>query len=181
MPKKDNIKIFIVEIYIKRPMRNYPTNKIVYNNTDEIWSSDLADFLDYKTSNNKRRRYIPNIFDNFSKYLWTIPLKKNSQTITQEISNHLTKSERSPLKIKSDRGAEFYYSIFQNAENIQHYSRFTDKGPSIAERVVRTVSSLFNKPVFEKRNADWLSELPSVLKKYKNSIHSSTKMIPSKK
>ena len=34
------------------------------------------------------------------------------------------------------------------------------------------------KPVFEKGNADWISELPSVVNKYNNTIHSSTKMTP---
>ena len=28
------------------------------------------------------------------------------------------------------------------------------------------------------RNADWLGELPSVIKQYNNTIHSSTKMTP---
>ena len=32
-------------------------------------SFDLADFLDYKTSNNKGFRYIFIIIDNFSKYV----------------------------------------------------------------------------------------------------------------
>ena len=69
---------------------------------DEIWSSDLADMIDYKISNNKGFRYIFVIIDNFSKYLWCIPLKnKYSQTITDEFSNILTKSKRSPLKIKA--------------------------------------------------------------------------------
>ena len=83
--------------------------------------------------------------------------------------------------MESDRGAEFYNSIFQNflkSKNIQLYSRFTDKGPSIAERVIRTMRNLLEKPVFEKRNADWLSELPSVIKKYNSSVHNSTKMTP---
>ena len=103
---KDLTKIFIDEIYSKPPKKNYPTNKKVYNHIDEIWSIDLADFSDFKTSNNKGFRYIFVIFDNFSKYLWTIPLKsKKSQTITPEISSILTTSERSPLKIESDRGA----------------------------------------------------------------------------
>ena len=53
MVKKDLIKMFIDEIYPKPPMKNYPTNKIVYNHIDEIWSIDLADMIDYKTSNNK--------------------------------------------------------------------------------------------------------------------------------
>ena len=34
------------------------------------------------------------------------------------------------------------------------------------------------KPVFEIGKADWLSELPSVIKKYNNTIHHSTKMTP---
>ena len=120
--------------------------------------------------------------DNFSKYLWAIPLKNEySKTITDEFSNILTTSKRKPLKIESDRGTEFYNSIFHNIlklENKHHYSRFTDKGPDIAERVIRTLRNLFKKPVFLAGNADWLSELPSVIKQYYNTIHHSTKMTP---
>ena len=182
MIKKDLIKIFIDEIYSKPPRKNYPTNKIVYNHIDEIWSIDLADFSDYKTSNNKGFRYIFIVIDEFSKYLWDIPLKnKCSQTITNEFSSILTISKRKPNKLESDREAEFYNSIFQNflkLKNIHHYSRFTDKGASIAERVIRTIRSLLKKPVFEKGRADWISELESVIKKYNNTIHSSIKMTP---
>ena len=144
--KRDLTKIFIDEIYSKPPQKNYPTNKIVYNHIDEIWSIDLADMVDYKISNNKGFRYVFIVIDNYSKYLWAIPLKnKYSQTITNEFSNILIKSKRKPVKIKSDRGSEFYNSIFQNFlkfKNIHHYSRYTDKGPSIAERVIRTVRNL---------------------------------------
>ena len=45
--------MFIDEIYSKAPKKNYPTNKIVYNLIDEVWSIDLADMIDYKISNNK--------------------------------------------------------------------------------------------------------------------------------
>ena len=180
--KRDLIKIFIDEIYSKASKKNYETNKIVYNHIDEIWSIDLADMIDYKISNIKGFTSIFVIIDNFSKYLWSIPLKnKYSQTITNEFSNILTKSKRKPLRTESDRGSEFYKSIFQNflkSKNIQHYSRYTDKGPSIAERVIRTVRNLLKKPVFEKGNADWFSELSSVIKQYNNTIHSSTKVTP---
>ena len=73
--KRDLTKIFIEELYSKAPI--YPFNKITYNHIDEIWSIDLADFLDSKTSNNKGFRYKFAIIDNFSKYLCCIPLKKN--------------------------------------------------------------------------------------------------------
>ena len=105
--------MFIDEIYSSPPKRNYPTNKIVYNHSDEIWSIDLADMIDYKISNTKGFRYIFVIIDNFSKYLWAVPLKnKNSQTITNEFSNILTTSKRKPLKLESDRGSEWYNSVF---------------------------------------------------------------------
>ena len=100
---------FIDEIYSKPPLRNYPTNQIVHNHIDEIWSNGWADMIDYKISNNKGFRYILVIIDNFSKFLWAIPIKnKYSQTITNEVSNILSSSKRSPLKIESDRGAEFF-------------------------------------------------------------------------
>ena len=86
------------------------------------------------------------------------------------------------MKIESDRGTDFYNNIFQkflNSKNIHHYSRFTAKGPSIAELVIRSIRNLLKKPIFLPGNADWLSELGSVLKKYNNTIHSSLKMTPS--
>ena len=177
--KKDLTKKFFDEIYSKPPRKTYPTNKIIYSHVEEIWSIDLADMIDYKISFNKGFRYIFIIFDNLSKYLWAIPLKnKYCQTITQEFSKILTTLNRKPLKSESDRGTEFYKSLFQNflkSKNI-HYSRFTDKGPSIAELVIRTIRKFLKKPVFEKGNADWLSELSSVTKQHNNTIHSSTKM-----
>ena len=114
--------------------------------------------------------------------MWAIPLKnKYSQTITNEFSKILITSKRKPLKLESDRGSEFYKSIFQNflrSKNIHHYLRFPDKGPSIAERVIRTVRNLLKKPVFLAGNADWLSELASITKQNINSFHHSIKMTP---
>ena len=92
--------------------------------------------------------------------------------------NILTTSKRKPLKIESDRGTDFYNIIFQNflkLNNIHHCSRFPDTGPNIAERVIRTIRNLLKKPVFLAGNADWISELPSVVKKYINTIHHSKK------
>ena len=63
-------------------------------------------------------------------------------------------------------------------KNKHHFSRFTEKCPSIAERFIRTVRNLSKKLVFGKGNADWLNELPSVIKKYINTIHQSIKMTP---
>ena len=81
--------------------------------------------IDYNPSNNKGFRYIFIIIDNFTKYFWAFPFKnKYSQTITNEFSNILTKSKRKFLKLESDRGAEFYNSIFQNFLKVKEDSAF---------------------------------------------------------
>ena len=138
--------------------------------------------IDYKTSNNKWYKYIFIITVSFSEYTWAIPLKnKYGETIARQFSNILTTSNRSPLKIEIDRGKEWYISFFQNflqIKNLQHYSRCTDKGSSVAERMILAIKNLSEKPIFERRNANWLGELSSVNKQYFDTIHHSTKMTP---
>ena len=43
---------------------------------------------------------------------------------------------------------------------------------------MRSMRNLLRKPLLEKGRADWVSELPSVIKHYNNTIHSSIKMTP---
>ena len=71
-----------------------------------------------------------------------------------------------------------FFQKFLKNKNIHHYSRFTDKGPSIAERIIRTIRKIWKKPVFSAGNADWFSELPYVANKCNNTIHHSIKISP---
>ena len=180
--KKDLTKIFIDEIYSKPPKKNYPTNKTIIKSIDDTWSSDLLDMNDYVPKNNKGYRYILVVIDNFSKFGWTTPLKnKFSQSITDAFSEIIKSSNRKPNLLETDDGKEYVNKIFNeflNNNKIKRYSRYTDKGAVFAERFNKTIRNLLKKPVFEKGKADWLSELPSVIKKYNNTIHHSTKMTP---
>ena len=94
------------------------------------------------------------MFDIFTKRTWCIPLKKYGQTLTDEISNFLTASKRKPIKMASDRGTEYSNSVFQNLLNLNNmiqYSRFSDEGPVVAERVITTFHIFLKQPAFEKR------------------------------
>ena len=51
------------------------------------------------------------------------------------------------------------FQSFSKSKNINRYLGFTIKCPRKAERLFTTIK----KPVFEKGNADWISELPSVI------------------
>ena len=171
---------FIDEIYSKPPKKIYVTNKINIYHIDDTWSIDLLDLNDYGPKNNRGYRYCLIVIDNFSKYGWAIPIKnKNSQTIKDKFSHILDK--RKPKNLESDRGKEFYNSTFQNflkLNNINHYSRYTDKGPSIVERFNRTIRDMVKKPIFLKGNASWIDEIDSVINKYNNKIHSTIKLTP---
>ena len=180
MVKRDLTKIFVDEIYSKLPHKNYETNRTMIKSIDDTWSSDLLDMNDYGHKNNRSYRYILVVIDNFSKFGWTIPLNnKYSQSITDAFSQIFKTSRRKPNLLKTDDGKEYVnknFNEFLNNNIIKRYSRYTEKGAVFAERFNRTIHNLLKKPVFLATNADWLSELPSVIKQYNNTIHHSTKM-----
>ena len=123
MIKKDLTNIFIDEICSTPPRKKFPKIKIVYSHNDEIWSIDSAHFSDYKISKNRGYRFIFVIKDIFSKCLWAIQLKNNNnQTITQELSIILTNSKRLPVKLESDRGADFYNSLSHKISKLKIYN-----------------------------------------------------------
>ena len=122
------------------------------------------------------------MIDNFSKLGWKILLKNiYAQSITDAFSQIIKTSKRKPILLETDDGKEFKNKILNeifNNHNIKRYSRNTALGAVFAERFNRTLRNLLKKPVFSAGNADWFSELPSVIKQYNNTIHSSTKMTP---
>ena len=177
-----NIKIFINEIYSKPPRKNYATNKTDVYYIDDIWSLDILDLKDYGPENNRGYRYVLVTIDNFSKFGWTTPLKnKNAQTIKDSFENILISSKRKPNIIETDRGKEFYNTIFQeflNKNNIKLYSRNSSLGAVFAERFNRTIRDLLKRPVFEKGDGNWIDVLQTITNQYNNRIHSSTKLSP---
>ena len=177
-----NIKIFINEIYSKPPKKYYPTNKTDVYYTDETWSLDILDLKDYGSKNNRGYRYVLVVFDNFSKFGWTVLLEnKNAQTIKDSFENILISAKRKPNLIESDRGKEFNNNIFQdflNKNHIKLYSRNSSYGAVFAERINRTIRDLLKKPVSEKGDANWFDVLPTITKQYNNRVHSSTKLSP---
>ena len=177
-----NIKIFINEIYSKGTKKYYATNKTDAYYIDDIWSLDILDLKDYGPENNRGYRYVLVVIDNFSKYGWTIPLKnKNAQTTKDSFENILISSKRRPNLIESDRGKEFYNSIFQdflNKYNIKLYSRNSSYGAVFAERFNRTIRDLLKKIVFENGDANWIDVLQTITKQYNNRRHTSTKLSP---
>ena len=177
-----NIKIFMNQIYSKPHKKNYNTNKTDVYRIDDICSLDISDLKDYGPENNRGYRYNLVIIENFSKFVWTIPLKnKNAQTKKDFFENILLSSKRKLGLIESDRGNEINNSFFQgflNRNNIKIYSRNISFGAVFAERFNGTIRELLKKPVFKKKDGNWIEALPKVTKQYNNRIHLSTKLTP---
>ena len=176
-----NIKIFINEIYSKPPKKNYATNKTDVYHIDDIWSLENLDLIDYGSQNNRGYRYVLVTIDNFSKFGWTIPLKiKNAQTIRNSFENILISSKRSPNLIESDRGKEFYNSIFQdflNKNDIKFILEILLYVLFLLKDLI-VLSEIFLKIVFEQGDAKWIDVLPTITKQYNNREHTSTKLSP---
>ena len=74
---------------------------------------DILDIKDYGPENNRNYRCILVIIDNVSQFGWTVPLKKNSQTIKDSFENIITSSKRKPNLFEIDRCKEFSNINFQ--------------------------------------------------------------------
>ena len=112
----------------------------------------------------------------------TILLKnKYAQSITDAFSQIVKSSTRKQNLLETDDGKAYVNKIFNefmNNYNIKRYSRNTALGTVFAERFNRTIRNLLKKPIFKEGKASWISELSSVVKKFNNTVHNSTKMTP---
>ena len=106
---------------------------------------------------------------------------KYAQSVTDAFSQNIKTSRHKPNLLETDDRKEYVNKIFSeflNNHNIKRYSRNTAVGAVFAERFNRTLRNLLKKPIFLAGNADWLSEVSSVIKQYNNTIHHSIKMTP---
>ena len=148
---------------------------------DERWSIDLIDRSSLGKYN-KNYKFIFTIIDNHTKYAWAIPLKdKSGKSTTAAFKNLLETSKRKPHKIWSDRGKEFYNTIFLHylkEQNIQIYSTHSDLKAVFVERFNRTLLDLIKEPMYIEGKGNWLNHLDAALDKYNNRVHGTTKMTP---
>ena len=106
---------------------------------------------------------------------------KHAHSKTDAFFEILNSSNRKTNLLETDYGKEYVHKNFfdfLNNINIKRYSRYTDKGAAIAERFNRTILNILKKPVFLAGIADWISQLPSVIKQYNRTVHSSIKLKP---
>ena len=87
MTQKTN-KSFKDEIFCKPLKKNYTTNKTDVYHIDNIWSLGITELKDHGSEIDRGYRSVLVVFDTFSKFGWTVPLKKmlkQKQTLLKKL------------------------------------------------------------------------------------------------
>ena len=105
---------------LRRPILSREIKPILTSNPMEFLEIDLLDFskLDYDKQNNGFR-FVLNVIDIFSKFLWSFPLKNKSSSIVAFTLQNLFLSEGHPQILGSDNGTEFKSEVNELTEGVK--------------------------------------------------------------
>ena len=126
---------------------------------------------------NRGVKYLLAVIDILSKYGWLIPLKdKTGKSVASALKTIF--KERKPEKIWVDKGKEFYNKDVKDL--VELYSTEKEEKSSVVERWIRTMKEKMWKYFTDKNTNIYIDILPSLVKDYNNTRHSSIKMTPVK-
>lgn len=174
------IKKDVVSELHKPARRNFKRRRVIIKGLDDLWQADLADFKLYAREN-RGYKYILIVIDSFSKYLWTEPLKTKSASEVKDAMTKILKQGRSPRNLQTDAGKEFYNQSFKSLmqkHDVNHYSTYSVKKASIAERVIRTLKEKLYREFSLRGNYNWVTILDDLTKQYNEAKHRTIGMKP---
>lgn len=167
----------------KPTRKRFTRNRYVIDNIDDLWQADLNDMASIKQHNNGYV-YLLTVIDVFSKFAWSIPLKrKTGSEVSAAFKKIFNKSGRKPLNLETDKGKEFLNKVFQKflKENDVHFyhTHNPDIKACIVERFNRTLKSKMWRYFTMKNTYRYVSVLPKLMYAYNHTRHRSIRMAPS--
>ena len=152
--------------------KRFPTRSYKANGPNDLWQMDLMEMIPF-ASINKGYKYILNVVDVYSRYVWAIPIKTKTGV---EVANVLKPivSEYTPINIQTDQGKEFYNVSVQKlfkSYNINHYSVYSQFKAAIVERFNRTLRTKLNKYFIYKGKKVWFDVLDDIVHAYNTTKH----------
>lgn len=154
--------------------RNFHRRHVIMKDIDDLWQADLIDMHNIEKQNSNFK-FILIVIDTFSKYAWALPLKSKNKDDVFNAFKSLFKTGRHPKNLQTDLGTEFYNQKFKTlmkSFSINHYSTYSTKKASIAERLIRTIKSKLYKEFSLKGNYKWCDgTLDKIIFNYNNSNH----------
>lgn len=131
---------------------------------------------------NKGFRYILNVIDVFSKYLWSIPLKNKTGAVVVEAFKSIVKNSKTlPKFLWVDKGKEFYNQNMDrwlDGHNIKRYSTFGNHKSCVVERLNRTLKEKMWKRFTAENTRNWVTMIDNLVENYNKSFHTTIGMSP---
>ena len=165
----------------KPTQRHFPTLRVLVFGPDEQWAADLVDVQQLKR-HNKGVNYLLTVVDVFSKYAWVVPIKqKTGLQVASALTTLFKSSKRTPQKLQTDDGKEFYNRHVTNVlkENDVHlFFTSGDTKASVVERFNRTFKQRLYRYMTTYNTPNYLSALPALVDGYNASFHRSIGLAP---
>ena len=162
------------------------TNKpIVVSYPNERWSADLIDMNQYASSNSNNK-FILTVIDNFSKYVFAVPLKnKEAQTVTDGFERIVNQQAYNtyPSSIQTDNGTEFAGEFIDwckaNKIFIKKSLSYSPTSNSLVENFNNILRKMIREGFVRTNSFNWINYLEQYLVNRNNTPHSLTKHPPS--
>ena len=159
---------------------NFPRLKVIVNNLNEIWSSDLA-LVDKLAKYNRNVKYLLVADDCLSRYLRVEPLKTKYATETAKAFRNMIKHKQ-PQKVWVDDGTEFLgaFKTLCNKRGIHLYNTFSERKSAFAERNIRSLKKIIYRYLEEKWTYSYINNLDQFVKTINSRVNRTTKLAPNK-
>jgi hypothetical protein len=143
---------------------------------------DCVDLRHYQEENDGYK-WILNIVDSYTKFLWSYKLKSKSATEVARALENCFRLFGVPLAIQADNGKEFTNRQVRDLctrMNIQviHGRPRNPKAQGSVERVNQTVKRGLAKILFEKGNYRWIDCLEEIVYRYNCIVHNASNKSP---
>jgi Integrase core domain len=168
---------------LHKPRRKrFKRNFYNVNNIADLWQTDLICW-ESLGNHNDGYKYILVVIDVFSKFAYTVALKsKTADSIIEAFKRIFEKTDLKPLQLSSDKGGEFRnkkFQVFMKKNHIRFDVVEDDQNKSsIAERFIRTITTLIHKYFTAKNTLRYVDVLKKITHSYNHRTHRSIGMAP---
>ena len=170
-------------VYRRIVKKKFPRRRVVARFPFEIFMGDLLEYPNYKSVNHGYK-FILILIDCFTKMLYVAPMKrKDADHSAQAFNAIFDQFDRFPINLVTDGGKEFFnkevQKVFDNY-GINHYKcpTKTKTKASVAERVIRTMKSKFERYFYKTKTHNWTDVLDQFVQNYNSVPHSSHGLPP---
>ena len=169
---------------LHKPVRKrFQKRSVFAKQVDDIWTADLVGMLPYSRSTSGYKYLLTVIdVDVFSNHGWIVPLKtKTGKEVAMAFHKLFSSTNAPPSRLWTDKGTEFYNQQLKRvlaANNVTLYSAENEEKSNVVERWNRTVKNIMWKYFTTNNTQKYIDVLPSMVEKYNNTFHRSTKLKP---